>query len=86
MAETTKESKTSAHKEFEKLLSKDLNERKFIEGEVASATVSEIAGMVIEMCFLEFVTLLLSGSTGSTGNDLRPCSSDPPIHTRRGPG
>ena len=42
MAETTKESKTSAHKEFEKLLSKDLNERKFIEGEVASATVSEI--------------------------------------------
>ena len=42
MEETTKQGKTNAHKEFEKLLSKDLNERKFTEGEVASATVSEI--------------------------------------------
>ena len=27
----------------------------------------------------------VTGSTGSTGNGVRPCSSDPPIHTRRGP-
>ena len=42
MEEVIKQNKTSAHKEFEKLLSEDLNDRKFIEGEVASATVSEI--------------------------------------------
>ena len=42
MEEVIKQNKTSAHKQFEKLLSEDLNDRKFIEGEVASATVSEI--------------------------------------------
>jgi len=42
MEEIIKENKTAAHKEFEKLLSKDLSDRKFIEGEVASATISEI--------------------------------------------
>ena len=42
MEEIIKESKTSAHKEFEQLLSKDLKTRKFVEGEVATATVSEI--------------------------------------------
>ena len=42
MEEIIKQNKTSAHKEFEKLLSEDLNDRKFTEGEVASATVSEI--------------------------------------------
>ena len=42
MEEIIKESKTSAHKEFEQLLSKDLKTRKFAEGEVATATVSEI--------------------------------------------
>ena len=42
MEEVIKQNKTSAHKEFEKLLSEDLNDRKFTEGEVASATVSEI--------------------------------------------
>jgi len=42
MEETIKQNKTPARKEFEKLLSEDLNDRKFTEGEVASATVSEI--------------------------------------------
>ena len=42
MEEVIKQNKTSAHKEFEKLLSEDLSDRKFTEGEVASATVSEI--------------------------------------------
>ena len=42
MEEVIKQNKTSARKEFEKLLSEDLNDRKFTEGEVASATVSEI--------------------------------------------
>ncbi len=42
MEENIKQNKSSAHQEFEKLLSEDLNVRKFTEGEVASATVSEI--------------------------------------------
>ena len=35
MEETIKQNKTPARKEFEKLLSEDLNDRKFTEGEVA---------------------------------------------------
>ncbi len=40
--ETIKEDKSKSHKEFEKLLSQDLNTRRFKEGEIAIATVSEI--------------------------------------------
>jgi len=40
--ETIKEDKSKSHKEFEKLLSQDLNTRRFKEGEIATATVSEI--------------------------------------------
>ena len=42
MEETIKQDKSKSHKEFEKLLSQDLNTRRFKEGEIATATVSEI--------------------------------------------
>ena len=41
MQETIKE-KGKSHQEFEKLLSQDLSNRKFIEGEITTATVSEV--------------------------------------------
>ena len=42
MEEILKENKSSSHKEFEKLLSEDLGNRKFKEGEIATGTVEEI--------------------------------------------
>ena len=42
MEEIIKQSNSKTHKEFEKLLSEDLHSRKFSEGEVSSAVISEI--------------------------------------------
>jgi len=42
MEEISKQNKSSPHKEFEKLLSEDLGNRKFKEGEIATGTVEEI--------------------------------------------
>ena len=42
MEEILKQDKSSSHKEFEKLLSEDLGNRKFKEGEVATGIVEEI--------------------------------------------
>ena len=42
MVETIKENNSSTHKEFQKLLNEDLSSRKFSEGEIATATISEI--------------------------------------------
>ena len=42
MEEISKQNKSSSHKEFEKLLSEDLGNRKFKEGEIATGTVEEI--------------------------------------------
>jgi len=42
MEETIKQDKTSSHKEFEKLLSQDLDNRKFKEGEITTGVVSKI--------------------------------------------
>ena len=42
MEETTKLDKNKSHKEFEKLLSEDLGNRKFKEGEIATGTIEEI--------------------------------------------
>jgi len=42
MEEILKENKSSSHKEFEKLLSKDLGNRKLKEGEIITGTVSKI--------------------------------------------
>jgi len=42
MEEIIKEDKGKSHKEFEKLLSEDLGNRKFKEGEIATGTVEEI--------------------------------------------
>ena len=42
MEEILKQDKSKSHKEFEKLLSKDLENRKFKEGEVTTGTVEEI--------------------------------------------
>ena len=42
MEETLKLDKNSSHKEFEKLLSEDLGNRKFKEGEIATGVVEEI--------------------------------------------
>ena len=42
MEEISKQNKTGSHKEFEKLLSEDLGNRKFKEGEIATGTVEEI--------------------------------------------
>jgi len=42
MEETLKQDKSKSHKEFEQLLSKDLGNRKFKEGEVTTGIVSEV--------------------------------------------
>ena len=42
MEEILKQDKSKFHKEFEKLLSKDLENRKFKEGEITTGTVEEI--------------------------------------------
>ena len=42
MEEILKQDKSKSHKEFEKLLSKDLETRKFKEGEITTGTVEEI--------------------------------------------
>ena len=42
MEETLKQSKGKSHKEFEKLLSEDLGNRKFREGEVTTGVISEV--------------------------------------------
>jgi small subunit ribosomal protein S1 len=42
MEETIKQDKTASHKEFEKLLSQDLDNRKFKEGEITTAIVSQV--------------------------------------------
>ncbi len=42
MEETIKQDKSESHKEFEKLLSQDLNNRKFKEGEITTAVVSQV--------------------------------------------
>ena len=42
MEETIKQDKSKSHKEFEKLLSEDLENRKFKEGEITTGTVEEI--------------------------------------------
>jgi len=42
MEETIKQDKSKSHKEFEKILAKDLDKRKFKEGEVTTGIVSEI--------------------------------------------
>ena len=42
MEETIKQDKSKSHQEFEKLLSKDLGNRRFAEGEVTAGIISEI--------------------------------------------
>jgi small subunit ribosomal protein S1 len=42
MEETIKQNRSESHKEFQKLLSEDLGNRKFKEGEITTATISEI--------------------------------------------
>ena len=42
MEEILKQNQSSSHKEFEKLLSKDLGNRKLIEGEIITGTVSKV--------------------------------------------
>ena len=42
MENVLKQEKSKSHKEFEKLLSEDLGNRKFKEGEIATATIEEI--------------------------------------------
>ena len=42
MEEILKPDKKKSHKEFEKLLSEDLGNRKFVEGEITTGTVSEV--------------------------------------------
>jgi len=42
MEEILKENKSKSHKEFEKLLSEDLGNRKFKEGEITTGTIEEI--------------------------------------------
>ncbi len=42
MEEVLKQDKSKSHKEFEKLLSEDLGNRKFKEGEIATGTIEEI--------------------------------------------
>ena len=42
MEEILKQDKSGSRKEFETLLSEDLGNRKFKEGEIATATVEEI--------------------------------------------
>ena len=42
MEEIIKETKSSSHKEFEKLLSQDLEKRRFKEGEISQGIISKI--------------------------------------------
>ena len=42
MEEILKQDKSKSHKEFEKLLSKDLENRKFKEGEITTGTIEEV--------------------------------------------
>jgi len=42
MEETIKQYKSKSHKEFEKLLSQDWNNRKFKEGEITTGVVSKV--------------------------------------------
>ena len=42
MEEIIKQDKSKSHKEFEKLLSEDLGNRKFKEGEITTGTIEEI--------------------------------------------
>ena len=42
MEEIIKQDKDTSHEEFKKLLSEDLNNRKFKEGELTTAIISEI--------------------------------------------
>ena len=42
MEEIIKQNKSKSHQEFEKLLSEDLGNRKFKEGEITTGTVEEI--------------------------------------------
>ena len=42
MEEIIKQNKNKSHKEFEKLLSEDLGNRKFKEGEITTGTIEEI--------------------------------------------
>ena len=42
MEEILKQNKKESHKEFEKLLSADLENRKFKEGEITTGTVEEV--------------------------------------------
>ena len=42
MEETIKQDKSKSHKEFEKLLTKDMGNRKFKEGEITTGIVSEV--------------------------------------------
>ena len=42
MEETIKQDKGKSHREFEELLSQDLSNRKFKEGEITTGIVSEI--------------------------------------------
>ena len=42
MEEILKQNKSKSHKEFEKLLSEDLGNRKFKEGEITTGIVEEI--------------------------------------------
>ena len=50
MEKTTKQDKTNTNQErdlFEKLLSEDLKQRKFSEGEIANAVISEISNKYV---------------------------------------
>ena len=42
MEEISKQDKSKSHTEFEKLLSEDLDKRRFKEGEITTGTVEEI--------------------------------------------
>ena len=42
MEEILKQNKSKSHKEFEKLLSEDLGNRRFKEGEITTGTIEEI--------------------------------------------
>ena len=46
--ETVLKEKSKSHKEFEKLLSEDLSNRKFKESEICSATVTKVGTKYIE--------------------------------------
>ena len=57
MEEISKQNKSGSHKEFEKLLSEDLGNRKFKEGEVATGTVEEIGKKLLDdVSFYDQVT------------------------------